>query len=509
MKKTLNWTSTLIKEKSLRVNRLFPVACLLPPASIRLLLAACLLSLVSVASQAQTDDARYTTLLARLNSLKAEATQVEDLNAITRLGRAFAYYLDKGYFGEAANLFADEGRVVYGVDGVYTGRDRIKELFTRHGGGSMNAGPGLPFGRLNMHMHLQPLVTISADGRSAQARWREWGQLGNYKDKAEWSDAILENDYIKEDGVWKVREMRYYINFVAPYIGGWASLEPAGRDWRSPISKDFKPDQRSPLNYNGFPEITVPPFHYADNKSSIMTPPPVTAMPKRPDDALGKLETRADQEALKLARVHAVRAVENLQAMFGYYFDKGLWRDAADLFTDDGTWEFGQYGVYQGKASIARGMTVIGPEGLEPGQLNNFPMLQPVIHVSEDNSKAWGRFRSDVMRSVDGPDGMKGQWGGGLYENEYINDNGTWKISKQHYWVTYWGDYDKGWVRDGIIPVDQASTEVPPDAPPTVVYESLPHTYVVPFHYNHPVTGEPHDDMGRLARDKAAGKNVR
>ena len=136
MKKTLNWTSTLIKEKSLRVNRLFPVACLLPPASIRLLLAACLLSLVSVASQAQTDDARYTTLLARLNSLKAEATQVEDLNAITRLGRAFAYYLDKGYFGEAANLFADEGRVVYGVDGVYTGRDRIKELFTRHGGGS-------------------------------------------------------------------------------------------------------------------------------------------------------------------------------------------------------------------------------------------------------------------------------------------------------------------------------------------------------------------------------------
>jgi len=53
------------------------------------------------------------------------------------------------------------------------------------------------------------------------------------------------------------------------------------------------------------------------------------------------------------------------------------------------------------------------------------------------------------------------------------------------------------------------SSEIPPDAPPTVVYESLPNTYVVPFHYNHPVTGEPHADMDRLARDKAAGKNVR
>jgi hypothetical protein len=453
----------------------------------------------------QSDEARYTNLLTRLNTLKAEATYVEDINAITKLGRAFGYYIDKGYFAEAANLFTIEGRLMHGMDGVYIGRDRIQELLTRQGGGSMNAGPGLPFGRFNMHMQLQPLVTIAEDGMSARARWREWSLLGNYKDKAEWGDAIQENAYIKEDGVWKIAEMRLFINFVAPYQGGWAAMERAPRSWKTPVGEDFRADERSPVNYRPFPEITVPAFHYENNLSSIMAPPPFHDLPNRPDDALGQLEQRADDETIKLARQHSLRAVENLQAMFGYYFDKGLWTQAVDLFTNDGTWEFGQMGVYQGKASIARGMTNFGPEGLEEGQLNNFPMLQPVIHVSEDNSRAWGRFRSDVMRTVDG----KGQWGGGLYENEYVNDNGTWKIAKQHYWVTFWGDYDKGWTGEGIIPVETMSSTIPPDAPPTVEYESFPNTYIVPFHYNNPVTGEPHRDMERLAADKAAGKNVR
>ena len=38
---------------------------------------------------------------------------------IQRLGRAFGYYTDKGYFGEAADLFTDDGTFQWGVDGVY------------------------------------------------------------------------------------------------------------------------------------------------------------------------------------------------------------------------------------------------------------------------------------------------------------------------------------------------------------------------------------------------------
>jgi hypothetical protein len=438
-----------------------------------------------VAQTASSD--RVAALRERLALLDRETTRVEDITQIQRLQRAFGYYLDKGYFGEAANLFADSGQVQYGVDGVYEGRERIRELFTRHGHGSMNAGPGLPFGRFNMHMQLQPMITVADDGLTAQGRWREWAMLGEYEVEIFWGDAVLENDYVKEDGIWKISALRYYTNFVAPYKGGWAALEPTRGDWKTDVSAEFPADAPSPVSYQPFPAVYVPPFHYAKDLSAIQSsmPPPPKA---RPNDALGRLEAMADAEAEKLARVSSLRAIENLQAMYGYYIDKGLWQEAASLFTEDGTWEFGQSGVYIGPDRIARGLSLMGPEGLERGQLNNYLMLQPIITVAGDNLTAKARWRSDVMLAEDG----QGRWGGGVYENEYVNDNGTWKISKQHYWVTFWADYDRGFGGPGVLPMDPTSTENPPDAPPTVVYESLPNTYIVPFHFDHPVTGEPH-----------------
>ena len=320
-----------------------------------------------------------------------------------------------------------------------------------------------------------------------RARWREWSLLGEYRVAIFWGDAVLENDYVKEDGVWKIAAMRYYTNFVAPYEGGWAALEPVQGDWRTKVSAEFPPDAPSPVQYRPFPAIYVPPYHYGTDRSAIRgSVPPATAA--RPNDALGRLEAVADQQASKLARVSSLRAVENLQAMYGYFVDKGRWRDAASLFTADGTWEFGQSGVYIGPRSIEHGLSLMGPDGLEQGQLNNYPMLQPIITVADDNKTAKGRWRSDVMLSRAG----KGRWGGGVYENEYVNDNGTWKISKQHYWVTFWADYDLGFSGQGLLPMDPTSTVDPPDAPPTTVYQSLPNTYIVPFHFDHPVTGKPH-----------------
>jgi hypothetical protein len=209
-------------------------------------------------------------------------------------------------------------------------------------------------------------------------------------------------------------------------------------------------------------------------------------MPKRLDDALGKLEALADAKELALARAHSVRAIENLQAMYGYYIDKGQWKKAASLFSGKGTYEFGQSGVYIGKPHIERALSLMGPPGLEEGQLNNYVMAQPIIHVSADNRTAKARWRSDVQLSRHG----KGRWGGGVYENEYVNDKGTWKFSKLHYYVTFWGDYDAGW-KAKPIPMDPPSTTIPPDRPPTVVYQSFPKLQVVPFHYNNPGSGKP------------------
>jgi hypothetical protein len=39
--------------------------------------------------------------------------------------------------------------------------------------------------------------------------------------------------------------------------------------------------------------------------------------------------------------------------------------------------------------------------------------------------------------------------------------------------------------------MDPPSTILPPDKPPTVVYQSFPKLQVVPYHYNNPVSGKP------------------
>jgi hypothetical protein len=444
------------------------------------------LILCASALAASNDAARLAALQARVKAIDAGTAYVESITKIQRLGRAFGYYTDKGYFGEAADLFTDNATFQWGMDGLYKGKARIRELLTRQGGGSMKEGPGLPFGRLNLRMQLQPVVTVAADGRSAHARLREWGLLGQYKKEATWGDAIIEDDYVNEGGTWKISARRYYLNFEAPYQGGWASLKAAAADWKSPVAKDFPPDAPAPKAYPLFPAAFVPPYHYADgNLRSIQSRPPAD-FPKRADDALGKLEALADAKELALGRAESVRAIENLQAMYGYYTDKGQWKQAAALFSSNGSWEFGQSGVYIGNARIERALGLAGPPGLEQGQLNNYVLVQPIIHVAADNRTAKARWRNDVLLSRSG----KGRWGGGVYENEYVNDNGTWKLSKLHYHVTFWGDYDAGWAGKSF-PMDPPSKDFPPDKPPTVVYESFPKLQVVPYHYNNPVTNKP------------------
>ncbi len=426
------------------------------------------------------DGARLTALGERANTLTAQAQRLEDTLAIHRLQRAYGYYIDKGFWAEAAALFAADATFEMGVDGVYRGRDRIAQAIVRYGKGVEGTGPGLPFGQLNQRMQLQPVVTIADDGRTAHARWREFALLGEYQVSAHWGDAILENVYVKEDGVWKIQALRMYTNFVAPYQGGWASLDDVDGDWRSDVVRELPPDAPPTQSYQPFPAVFTPPFHYDAEPASLGSGAALNVTPG--PGPIGELEAAANEIAARLAVLASERDIENLQGRYGYYVDKGMWDEAAALFATDGTYEFGQSGVYMGRDRVRAALSLMGPDGLAHGQLNNYPMLQPIITVAPDNLTATARWRSDVQLARDG----EGRWGAGVYENEYVNDNGVWRISKLHYYVVMWADYDRGWVQ-GPIPMDGPSAALPPDAPPTKVYSSLPSAIFVPYHYEHPV----------------------
>jgi hypothetical protein len=199
----------------------------------------------------------------------------------------------------------------------------------------------------------------------------------------------------------------------------------------------------------------------------------------------------ADVQA-RLARVEQVvgrledeRAIENLQRAYGYFVDKAMWQETADLFADDATLEIGGRGVFVGKPRILQYLTWLAPKGLVHGLLLNHIQLQPIITVAPDGSSAKGRWR--FLAEV-GEYGKSSRWGMGTYENEYVNQNGVWKIKSLHGYFRMYTDYALGWAKSAV-PNTHPEKDLRPDRAPTVRYETYPSTYIPPYHYPNPVTG--------------------
>lgn len=197
------------------------------------------------------------TVAREIEALTLRVEKLEGTRAVKKLQRAFGFYVDRGLWGEAADLFSDDGTIEIGLDGVYVGRGRIEEYLRRLHGGQ----EGLIYGQLNEWITLQPAISIADDGRSATARWRDQGMLGQYKTHAEWRDGIYENTYEKgSDGIWRIKSLHLYVNYVAPYEKGWARLKPGDGLRPSDASKAFPPDRPPTAQYKPFPDVQIPPF---------------------------------------------------------------------------------------------------------------------------------------------------------------------------------------------------------------------------------------------------------
>lgn len=176
-------------------------------------------------------------------------------------------------------------------------------------------------------------------------------------------------------------------------------------------------------------------------------------------------------------------AISNLQRAYGYYVDRSRWDEVADLFARQCSLEINGRGVYLGQDRVRQYMHKFGAH--KRGTLYNHMQLQPVLHVAPDGLSAKGRWRALIEV---GEYGKYGAWGEGTYENEYVKEGGTWKISKLHFYQTFYADYEQGWHK-GPLPLVEQYKDFPPDRPPTEDYKVFPEYYLAPYHYKNPVTG--------------------
>jgi hypothetical protein len=202
-------------------------------------------------------------LEARLRVLEARLQKVEDIEAINKLTRAYGYYVDKAQWNEIVDLFAEDSRVEIAGRGVYYGKQGADTIFRKvMGGGQI----GLNHGSLFNHMILQGVTDIDPDGKTARGRWRAFIQIGTYEKFALWAEGTYENIYVKENGVWKFKDLHYFATYYTPYDQGWGKQALPNNG----PSKEFPPDKPQSVQYDVFPGNYVPPYHY---------PNPVTGKP--------------------------------------------------------------------------------------------------------------------------------------------------------------------------------------------------------------------------------------
>ena len=204
-----------------------------------------------------------------------------------------------------------------------------------------------------------------------------------------------------------------------------------------------------------------------------------------PDDPAAAAAGSAALDALdkRIARLEDANQIEIVQRAYGYFVDKAQWTQLSQLFSKDATLEIGGRGVFVGRDRVLEYMhTAFGQDGIKEGSIINHMQFQPIVDVDPDGLHAKQRMRAFVMSN--------GGWGLPLYENEYVKEDGVWKISRLHGPFTMYTSWD-GWAKAATPNTRPESFGVPPDLPPTVVYLDYPSYYIVPFHYPNPVTGRP------------------
>lgn len=245
--------------------------------------------------------------------------------------------------------------------------------------------------RLRLNVMFQPVVTLAQDGKRAKGRWRLFYVPEAGEHKAEKEAGIYENEYVLENGIWKIESMRSYYEFSDSH------------------------------EHNGLMKKGNIPVHY----TSDMAGSPVTEKNRLPEaagtaPARRNLDLRLKNLLMRASVITDENEVKNLQNRYGYYVDRKMWNDASGLFARDAVLHTGNGKVYSGRRNISRAL-----EEAEKGNGLNYIQEQLILDLSVRDTAAeakgikfilsaeHGEIREQIFRK---------------FNNEYIKQGGVWLI---------------------------------------------------------------------------------
>ncbi len=206
-----------------------------------------------------------------------------------------------------------------------------------------------------------------------------------------------------------------------------------------------------------------------------------------------------------LQRLQDIEDIKKLQKAYGYYLMNWLHEELIACFSTSPrtTLEWPQ-GTFTGPDGPRRFFGNINTKR-DPEFMHQMMQISGIVDIGPDGNTAKGRwwgFGAMAIPAgsmeVPGGEGVTQSIGCGIYEMEYIREEGVWKILKIKWVPVYGGTLEEGWVRPErrakSRPSPINSRGFPeswyPDGGPDSINYSYPSGNILPFHFKHPVTGK-------------------
>jgi len=243
------------------------------------------------------DAATETSIEQQLASVTRKVARLEAVEEVKRLQNIYGYYMDLLLYDEVAPLFARECEVRF-MGGIYKGQEGVQRLFIGKLGSAFTDGKNRPmYGRMGEHIMLQEVITVAEDGQSAKGRVRHLLKAGNHESAKQpgpilggvqldhWIEGgIYENEFVKEDELWKFSVVDYRIEYFAAAEGGWAHTAADYHPWYKATFPDdpVGPDElmrEVPLLW---PDRVVVPFHYPNPVTGLSVTVDTSSTQRKP-----------------------------------------------------------------------------------------------------------------------------------------------------------------------------------------------------------------------------------
>jgi len=206
-------------------------------------------------------DAQLQAVEQQLNGIGTRLTRLQDLTDIEIVQHTYGYFVDKAQWRSLADLFAQDATLEIGGKGVFVGHDRVFE-YMRTGLGPIGPHDGL----LIDHQQFQCLPSIEPDGLTGHLRC-----IAFVMSSGGWGHVYYEDTFVKENGVWKFKQLHGPFNMYAGYKIGWLDHTVLNT---YPEKFPPWPDLPPTVIYLTYPNYYADPFDYPNPVTGRMAPAP-------------------------------------------------------------------------------------------------------------------------------------------------------------------------------------------------------------------------------------------